>query len=98
MAPDVDQHSAAVCGLVAAVLGGVIGWIAALSGLGLWGLVIGLGATVIVSLALGRRTRAHPPLSVIAAYGFAFILLTWPLLWLVVGYVRYAITGQSLGD
>jgi hypothetical protein len=33
-----------------------------------------------------------------AAFGFAFILLTWPLLWLLVGYIRYAITGESLGD
>jgi hypothetical protein len=31
------------------------------------------------------------------AFGFAFVLLTWPLLWLVVGYIRYLITGQTLG-
>jgi hypothetical protein len=31
------------------------------------------------------------------AVGFAFVLVTRPLLWLVVGYVRYLITGQTLG-
>jgi hypothetical protein len=85
-------------GLAAAVLGGVLGWIAAFSGLRLWGLVIGLGASVIVMLAIRRRAHAHPPFSAMAAFGFAFILLTWPLLWLLVGLVRYCISGQSLGD
>jgi hypothetical protein len=33
-----------------------------------------------------------------AADALAFILLTWPLLWLLVGYIRHAITGESLGD
>lgn len=31
-------------------------------------------------------------------YGMAFVLLTWPVLWVVVGYVRYLITGRALGD
>ena len=62
------------------------------------GLVIGLAATLIFIVALGRAARAHPPFTVAAAYGFAFVLLTWPLLWLIVGYIRYAITGESLGD
>jgi Ca2+/H+ antiporter len=38
--------------------------------------------------------RFQPSRSVLAAYGLAFVLLTWPTLWLV----RYAITGQTLGD
>lgn len=75
-----------------------MGWIAAFSALRLWGLVIGLAASVIVMLAVARRARAHPPFAVMAAFGFAFILLTWPLLWQLVGYIRYAITGESLGD
>jgi hypothetical protein len=98
MTPDAGQRSEALRGLVAAFLGGVIGWIAALSGLGLWGLVIGLAATVIVLFALARRVGAGRSFSVTAGFGFAFVLLTWPLLWLLVGYVRYAITGESLGD
>jgi hypothetical protein len=31
------------------------------------------------------------------AFAFAFVLLTWPLLWRVVGYIRYQINGQELG-
>jgi hypothetical protein len=30
-------------------------------------------------------------------FGVAFVLLTWPALWLVVGYVRYLVTGETLG-
>lgn len=98
MAPHLGQRSAAVRGVAAALLGGVIGWIAAFSGLGLWGLVIGLAATVFVILTLARRAPTHAPLTVLGAYAFAFVLLTWPLLWLLVGHTRYAITGESLGD
>ncbi len=98
MAPDVGQHSAAVRGVVAALLGRVIAWIAAFSGLGLWGLVIGVAVTVVVIFALGHRGRTQAPLTVIAAYAFAFVLLTWPLLGLLGAYIRYAITGESLGD
>ncbi len=60
--------------------------------------MIGLAATVILILTPSRRASAHAPLTVIGAYAFAFVLLTWPLLWLLVGYIRYAITGESLGD
>lgn len=98
MQPDVGRHSAAVRGIGGAVLGGAIGWIAVFSGLGLWGLVIGLALTVIVILGLARRGRANAPLTVMAAYAFAFVLLTWPLLWLLIGYARYVISGESLGD
>jgi hypothetical protein len=31
-------------------------------------------------------------------YAFAFAVLTWPVLYLVVGYARYLLTGQSLGN
>jgi hypothetical protein len=40
---------------------------------------------------------ANGVLGTMLGYGLAFALLTWPLLWLVVGYVRYVITGQPLG-
>jgi hypothetical protein len=98
MPPDARQRSAAVLGVIAAVVGGAIGWIAAFSGLGLLGLVVGLVVTVIVILVLARRAAAYPRLTVMAVYGFVSILLAWPLLWLLVGYIRYAITGESLGD
>jgi hypothetical protein len=49
-------------------------------------------------LVAARAVRPHPSVSVMAAYGLAFALLTWPIIWLVVGLVRYGITGQTLGD
>jgi hypothetical protein len=49
-------------------------------------------------LVFARATRPHLSLSVMAAYGLAFALLTWPIIWLVVGLVRYTIAGQTLGD
>lgn len=94
----VDQRSAALGALGAVLVGGTIGWILVFSGLGIWGLVIGLVATAIIVLAVGRRPRPHSRLAALAAFGFAFILLTWPPLWLVVGYIRYVITGDSLGS
>ena len=65
----------------------------AFSGLGVWGLCIGLAATAIVLVA-GGRARPRSRFAKLAAFAFAFILLTWPLLWLIVAYIRYAITGQ----
>jgi hypothetical protein len=91
-------RSSVVGALVAAVVGGLIGWIAALAGLGIWGLVIGLAATLILIVALAGLANDRRQLSVMIAFGFAFVLLTWPLLWLLVAYIRYAITGDTLGD
>ena len=42
------------------------------------------------------RSDSSQGLSQLAGYGIAFVLLTWPLLWIAVGYVRYLLTGQSL--
>lgn len=86
--------SEAICGFLAAIFGGTIGWVAAFAGLGLWGLVVGLAATIVL-LALVRNTSVRRSFSVMAAFGFAFVLLSWPLLWPVVGYIWSAITGNS---
>lgn len=83
--------------LAGALAGGVIGWILAFVGLGPWGLVLGLAVTAVVVRVLAVRANGRPRVSLLAAYAFAFVLLTWPPLWLLVGFVRYAITGQSLG-
>jgi hypothetical protein len=40
---------------------------------------------------------ARGRLGAMLAFGCAFVLLTWPLLWLVIGSIRYLITGQTLG-
>jgi hypothetical protein len=31
-------------------------------------------------------------------YAFAWVLVSWPVLYVVAGYVRYLLTGQALGD
>jgi hypothetical protein len=76
------------------VAGGVLGWIAAYEGLRVWGLLAGLLFTATLLVLLSRRHRHSA--GQIAAFGFAFLLLTWPVLWLAVGYVRYLITGEPL--
>lgn len=86
--------SEAMCGSLAAIVGGVIGWVAAFAGLGLWGLVVGLAATIVL-LALVRDASVRRSFSVMAAFAFAFILLSWPVLWPIVGYIWSAITGHS---
>ena len=58
----------------------MIGWFAVFAGLGLWGLVVGLAATIVV-LSLVREASVRHSFSVMAAFSFAFILLSWPVLW-----------------
>ena len=93
-----SQRSIALQALVAVVLGGAVGWSLAFAGIGLWGLALGAAASGVVSVILARLTAPPPPLAHLAVFAFAFILLTWPLLWLVVGYVRYVLTGETLGQ
>jgi hypothetical protein len=61
-------------------------------GLLLW-LIVEARRIEVLSGRLGARGR----LGAMLAFGFAFVLLMWPLLWLVVGYIRYLITGQTFG-
>jgi len=32
------------------------------------------------------------------SFAFAFVVLTWPILWLGVAYARSLLTGQPLGE
>lgn len=82
--------------LAAVLVGGVCGWAAAFSGLKLWGLALGAAITVALLVVLAHRAVADGRLGTVLVFGFAFALLTWPLLWLVVAYIRYLITGQTL--
>jgi hypothetical protein len=92
-----EQRWLVAVSLLFVVVGGVCGWAAAFSGLKLSGLVLGAVITVAMLVVLARRRAARGQLGAMLAFGFAFILLTWPLLWLVLGYIRYLITGQTLG-
>lgn len=92
-----EQRWLVAVSIVSVLVGGVCGWAAAFSGFKLWGLALGAVITVSMLVVVARRGVAHGRLGALLAFGFAFVLLTWPLLWLVVGYIRYLITGQTLG-
>ena len=81
--------------LTAAVVGGAVAWTLFFLGLDLWGLVI--GAAVIVCLAAGR-VRGDQRRSESIVLSCACALLTWPLIWILAGFVRYWITGRTLGS
>ncbi len=80
------------------VAGGLLGGSLVFVSLGLWGLLVGAAVVVLLTVAVGRRAAGHDRLFAMVGYGMAFVLLTWPVLWVVVGYVRYLITGRALGD
>jgi hypothetical protein len=92
-----EQRRLVASSLVSALVGGVCGWAATFSGLKLWGLALGVVITMAMLVVLAHRGLAQGRLGAMLAFGLAFVLLTWPLLWLVVGYIRYVITGQTLG-
>jgi hypothetical protein len=86
-----------VLALVSVVIGGLCGWTAVFSGMSLWGLALGGAIAAAMITILARRDAANDMLGTMLMFGFAFVLLTWPVLWLVVGYIRYVITGETLG-
>jgi hypothetical protein len=82
--------------LAASVAGGTAGWLLAFAGLRVWGLVLG-GMVTLALLVVAARAGRVQGLGQLVTLGGAFVLLTWPVLWLVVGLVRYWITGDTLG-
>ncbi|HWX75573.1 MAG TPA: hypothetical protein VNZ05_09720 [Solirubrobacteraceae bacterium] len=99
--PDVsptDRVRAIALSLLSAVLAALLFWTAALAGLGWWasllGVIVGLSL-----LGLFPRRRRHPiPVGFMAGFWFAFALLAFPIGWIVVGSIRYLITGETLGQ
>ena len=96
--PPDARRALLVVSLASTVFGGLLAWAGAFGGLGAPGLGIGAAATVIPIGVFARRETAHRTLAFMLGFAFAFAVLTWPILWLVVGYVRYLLTGQSLGN
>lgn len=86
-----------VLSLVSVVIGGLCGWTAVFSGMSLWGLALGTVIAAAMMTAFAWRDTASDRLGTMLAFGFGFALLTWPVLWLAVGYLRYLITGETLG-
>jgi apolipoprotein N-acyltransferase len=90
-----EQRRLVVVALVAAVSGGVVAWTAVFLGVGVWGFPIGAAVTAVIA---GYGRHRQPALGFVAAFTFAFMCLSWPLLWVAVGFVRYWLTGESLGE
>jgi hypothetical protein len=84
--------------LASAVFGGVLMWSVSFAGLGSASLAVGAAATLIPIVAYAWRDPIGRPLPFMLAFAFAFVVLTWPPLWLAVGYGRYLLTGEALGD
>lgn len=96
--PDLPSHRRTLLlSLLATIAGGVIGWSLLFAGLGFWGLALGAAIALLIMVGIVRSDSSQG-LSQLAGHGIAFVLLTWPLLWIAMGYVRYLLTGQSLGD
>lgn len=78
-----------------AALGGAIGWTLTYVWLNLWGLAI--GAIVVVAVAAVRTNRSLRR-SESVALSLAWTLLSWPLIWVIAVFVRYWLTGQTVGS
>jgi hypothetical protein len=81
-----------------AFFGGIVAMALLFAGLGLVGLVIGLVATLLPLAAFGPRTAHVRGLPFLLAMCFAFVLLLWPLAWLVVALAWSGITGEPIGN
>jgi len=57
------------------------------AGLGFWGLVVGAATALLIMVGIVRSDSSQG-LSQLTGYGIAFVLLTWPLLWIAVGRWR----------
>jgi hypothetical protein len=96
--PEADHpRRRVVAAAAAAVLGGAVGWTLFYVGLWFWGLAIGV--TVVAAVAVtGVRISRSPRLSESIALSLGCILLSWPLIWVLAVFIRYWITGKSIGS
>jgi hypothetical protein len=93
---DRDRHIGLVlASFFAVVAGGIVAGIVVWFAESAWGFAAGVATTVALWIA---RTRTPRELLLMAGYGLAFILVTWPVLVFAGGFVRYFITGQALGN
>jgi hypothetical protein len=82
--------------LSAALTGGGATFAGALAGLGLMSLVV--GAALTVGLILPGRRRRGFELTTALGFAFAYVVLTWPLLWAALALIAALVFGLSLGD
>lgn len=82
--------------LSAALVGRGVTFVGAATGLGPISLVAGAPLTVGLIL-LGRRRRGFELIAALG-FGFAFVALTWPLLWAALVLIAAFLFGLSVGD
>jgi hypothetical protein len=96
--PPPDARPALVAvSLTSVVFGGLLGWAGVFGGLGFAALGIGVVAALLPIGGFARKHTANRGLAFMLTYAFAFALLTWPILWLVIGYAHSLLTGEPLG-
>jgi hypothetical protein len=80
-----------------AIVGGAAAFSLSYAGLGPWGLLIGVVLIVVVA---GLVARVDSPLRFLelVVITVCCCVLTWPVVWIAVVFVRYWITGQSVGS
>lgn len=79
-----------------AMLGGAVGWTLLYIGVGIWGLVVGAATVVLLATAVNGVVPADRPTKLVPLV-LGCVLLSWPLVWVVVVFLRYWISGQDLG-
>jgi len=84
--------------LASSVFGGLLAWTGAFAGLGVSAFAVGAAATLVPMYVFARNHPAGRPLSFMLSFAFAFVVLTWPILWLGVAYARSLRPGQPLGE
>jgi hypothetical protein len=96
--PPGTRRSLVVVSLASSVFGGVVAWSGWFDGLGRAAFGIGAAVTLILIYGFARTDPARRRPAFMLGYAFAIAVLTWPILWLVVGYARYLLTGQAIED
>jgi len=96
--PPAQRRRVIAASFISALLGGVVLWVTFFDGLGHAALPLGIGVTLALVFLFARRAFAVRPLLFMVGYASVFAVITWPVLWLGVGYARYLLTGQALGN
>ncbi len=94
-----DDHGSRrhlIVGVAGAVIRGALGWTLVYVGLGIWGLLPGAVVVVALATASGRITGSMRR-SEMVVISLACVLLSWPPLWIAAVFVRFWITGKTVG-
>lgn len=93
-----DYRAPLVVSASCVVFGGIVAWVLVFAGAGAWGLVIGAAATAGAIAAVAVATKLSRSAWLLLIYAITCVLLSWPVLYLVVAYLWYVVTGRSVGE